>query len=103
MKSPGLPSSAPAMRAELCGHLGLLGFSVSLWDVEKEKVEALQRTGHMVMSGAVEGKVKIDRITGDICEAVRGADIIMVSSPPCISVRPRRRWRPPSPTARSSS
>jgi len=49
------------------GHLGLLGFPVSLWDVEKEKVEALQRTGHMLLSGAVEGKGKIDRITGDIC------------------------------------
>ena len=63
------------------GHLGLLGFPVSLWDVEKEKVEALQRTGHMVLSGAVEGQVKIDRITGDICEAVRGADVIMVVIP----------------------
>jgi opine dehydrogenase len=63
------------------GHLGLLGFSVSLWDVEKEKVDALQQSGHIMLSGAVEGKVKIDRVTGDICEAVRGADIIMVVIP----------------------
>jgi opine dehydrogenase len=63
------------------GHLGLLGFPVSLWDVEQEKVEALQRTGHITVSGAVQGRVKIDRITGDICEAVRGADVIMVVIP----------------------
>jgi opine dehydrogenase len=63
------------------GHLGLMGFSVSLWDVEREKVEALQRAGRINLSGAVQGRAQIDRITGDICEAVRGADIIMVVIP----------------------
>lgn len=63
------------------GHLSLLGFPVSLWDIEKEKVEALQRCGSITLSGAVEGKVEIPRITGDICEAVRGANIIMVVIP----------------------
>jgi opine dehydrogenase len=63
------------------GHLGLLGFPVSLWDVEREKVEALQRAGRIAVSGAVQGEARIDRITDDICEAVRGADVIMVVIP----------------------
>jgi opine dehydrogenase len=62
-------------------HLSLLGFPVSLWDVEKEKVDALQRAGRIVASGSVQGEAKIDLITGDICEAVRGADVIMVVIP----------------------
>lgn len=62
-------------------HLRLLGFPVSLWDVEKEKVDALRRTGRIAASGSVQGEAKIDLITGDICEAVRGADVIMVVIP----------------------
>jgi opine dehydrogenase len=63
------------------GHLKLLGMSVSLYDVEKEKVEALQRTNRMRLFGAVEGEAVIDLITHDIGEAMQGADIIMVVIP----------------------
>ena len=63
------------------GHLGLLGFPVSLWDVEKQKVEDLRKTNRMKVSGAVTGDVAIPLVTGDIAEAVDGADIIMVVIP----------------------
>lgn len=63
------------------GHLGVLGFPVSLWDVERQKVEDLKKTGRMVVSGAVTGDVPIPVVTGDIGEAVDGADIIMVVIP----------------------
>jgi opine dehydrogenase len=63
------------------GHLGLLGFPVSLFDVEKEKVEALRRTGRIRLSGAVEGEAAIPLVTGAIEEAIRGADVIMVVIP----------------------
>ncbi len=63
------------------GHLRLLGISVSLYDVEKEKVEALQRTNRMRLFGAVEGETVIDLITHDIGEAIHGADIIMIVIP----------------------
>ncbi len=62
-------------------HLSLLGFSVSLWDVEEGKVSALRRAGRIVLSGSIQGEAAIDRITGDIREAVRGADVIMVVIP----------------------
>jgi opine dehydrogenase len=63
------------------GHLALLGFSVRLWDVEKEKVEALKRTHRIALSGAVQGEATIPLITDEIGEAVRDADVIMVVIP----------------------
>ena len=63
------------------GHLGLLGFSVNIYDVEAEKVEALKKTNRMRLFGAVEGEAGIGRITHDIGEAILGADIIMVVIP----------------------
>lgn len=62
-------------------HLTLLGYSVSLWDIEAKKVEDLRRAGAIVATGAVEGKATIDLITGDIAEAVKGAQLIMVVVP----------------------
>jgi opine dehydrogenase len=63
------------------GHLRLLGMSVSLYDVEKEKVQALQRTNRMRLFGAVEGEKVIDLITHDIGEAIHGVDVIMIVIP----------------------
>jgi opine dehydrogenase len=62
-------------------HLTLLGFSVRLWDVEREKVDSLKRTRRIRLSGAVQGEAEIGLITGDIGEAVRGADLLMVVIP----------------------
>jgi len=63
------------------GHLGLLGFPVSLWDVDPQRVEDLRKTNRMVVSGAVTGECDIPLVTGNIGEAVEGADIIMVVIP----------------------
>lgn len=62
-------------------HLALLGFSVRLWDVEKEKVDALKKTRRIRVSGAVTGEGVIDLVTGDIGEAVRDVGLIMVVIP----------------------
>jgi opine dehydrogenase len=62
-------------------HMSLLGFSITLWDVEKEKVDALKKTNRIRASGAVEGDGRIALITGDIGEAVRDADVVMVVIP----------------------
>jgi opine dehydrogenase len=63
------------------GHLGILGFHVSLWDVEKQKVDDLRKTGRMKVTGAITGDVAIPLITGNLAEAMEGADIIMVVIP----------------------
>ena len=63
------------------GHLGLLGFPVSLWDVDPQRVEDLRKTNRMVVSGALTGECEIPLVTGNIGEAVEGADIIMMVIP----------------------
>ena len=65
----------------LTGHLGLLGFPVKLWDVDPQRVEDLRKTNRIVLSGAVCGESGIPLVTGDIGEAVEGADVIMVVIP----------------------
>jgi len=62
-------------------HLTLLGFSVRLWDVEPEKVDSLRRATRIRLSGAIQGEAEIGVVTGDIGEALRGADILMVVIP----------------------
>jgi opine dehydrogenase len=66
----------------MAAHLALCGFPAALWDVEPEKVQALRAAGRrVVVSGAVEGEAEIPLVTGDLGEAVRGADVIMVILP----------------------
>jgi opine dehydrogenase len=63
------------------GHLGLLGFSARLWDVDPQRVEELRSAKKMVVSGAVAGQCDMPLVTGDIGEAIEGAHIIMVVIP----------------------
>lgn len=66
----------------MAAHLALLGFPTTLWDVEPEKVRALRAAGRrIVLSGAVEGAAEIPVVTGEMGEAVRGADVVMVILP----------------------
>ncbi len=62
-------------------HLALLGFPVALWDIEPDKVAALQRTGSIRVTGAVVGEAPVACITGDIGEAARSADVLMIVLP----------------------
>jgi opine dehydrogenase len=62
-------------------HLTLLGFPVTVWDIEPEKVVALQRTGCIRVTGAVVGEAAIACVTGDIGEAARSADVLMIVLP----------------------
>lgn len=63
------------------GHLGLLGFHASLWDIDPQRVEDLSKNRRMAVSGAVNGTCDIPLVTNDIAEAIDGADIIMVVIP----------------------
>lgn len=63
------------------GHLKLLGMSVTIYDVEEQKVDALKKTNQIRLFGAVEGEATIDLVTHDIGEAIHGRDIIMVVIP----------------------
>ncbi len=65
----------------LAGHLSLMGFSVRLYDIIPETVEAIRSRGGITVNGAVEGFGPLDRVTMDMEEALEGADIVMVVAP----------------------
>ncbi len=63
------------------GHLGILGFPVTLYDVVQDTVDAVSRLGGVHVDGAVKGFGKVVLATTDIAAAIEGADIIMVILP----------------------
>ncbi len=65
----------------LAGHLALMGFSVRLYDIFPETVEAIRSQGGITVEGAVDGFGPLERVTTDMQEALEGADIVMVVAP----------------------
>ncbi len=64
----------------MAGHLSMMGFEVSLYDIDVEKVNTLKKLGGIKLSGCLQGYGKIGCFTTDIGEAVAGAEIIMVTT-----------------------
>lgn len=64
----------------MAGHLAMLGYEVSLYDIDVPKMEALKKLGGIRLEGRLEGFGKIGCITTDIAETVKGAEIIMVTT-----------------------
>ena len=62
------------------GYLSKVGFETSLYDIDVEKMETLKTLGGVQMEGRINGFGKIGCITTDIAEAVKGAEIIMVTT-----------------------
>ena len=65
----------------LAGHLALMGFSVRLYDIFPETIEAIRSQGGITVDGAVNGFGALDAATTDIREALQDADIVMVVAP----------------------
>jgi len=64
----------------IAGYLGLTGYVVSLYDIDVPKIEELRKKGGVELEGRINGFGKVGCITTDIEEAVRGAEIIMVTT-----------------------
>ena len=64
----------------IAGYLGMVGHEVSLYDIDAPKIEELQLKGGIKLEGRVSGFGKIECITTDIAESVKGAEIIMVTT-----------------------
>lgn len=62
------------------GYLSMVGYETSLYDIDVEKMDALKKLGGIQMEGRIQGFGKIGCITTDIAEAVKGAEIIMVTT-----------------------
>lgn len=67
----------------LAAHLTLLGFEARLYDVDQEKIGLLKGLRIIKVDGALQGEAAPACITGDIREAVQGAEVLMVVVPTC--------------------
>ena len=64
----------------IAGYLALRGYETSLYDIDVQKMDILKQKGGIELTGRIEGFGKIDCITTDIAEAVKGATIVMVTT-----------------------
>lgn len=64
----------------MAGHLSLMGFNVSLYDIDVAKIDELKKLGGVKLEGRLQGYGKIGCITTDLAKAVEGAEIIMVTT-----------------------
>ena len=64
----------------IAGYLGLTDYDVSLYDIDVPKIKELQKKGGIELEGRINGFGKVGCITTDIAEAVKGAEIIMVTT-----------------------
>ena len=64
----------------IAGYLALQGYETSLYDIDVQKMNILKQKGGIELTGRIEGFGKIDCITTDIAEAVKGAEIVMVTT-----------------------
>lgn len=64
----------------MAGHLSLMGYEISLYDIDSERIRSLKQSGCIRLTGCLKGCGKIDCFTTDISEAVEGADVIMITT-----------------------
>lgn len=65
----------------MAGALAVKGFSVSLFNRSPERLTEVIAQGGVELSGTISGFGRLDRVTTDIGEAVRGMDVLMVVLP----------------------
>lgn len=64
----------------IAGYFALQEYETSLYDIDVQKMNILKQKGGIELTGRIEGFGKIDCITTDIAEAVKGAEIVMVTT-----------------------
>ena len=64
----------------LAGHLAMRGHDVSLYDIDREKIRALQSRGQITILGKLEGTVTVKLITASLDEAIADREILFVTT-----------------------
>ena len=64
----------------IAGYLGLKGHVVSINDIDATKIDDLRTKGGVKLEGRINGFGNINCFTTDLAEAVKGAEIIMVTT-----------------------
>jgi opine dehydrogenase len=65
----------------MAGHLGIMGFPVSLFNRTEERLAGVRWHGGIEVEGEVKGFGPVQVATSDLRTAVVGADVIMVVTP----------------------
>lgn len=65
----------------LAGHLALQGYTVRLYDIFEEKIEVINKQGGIFIDGVIEGFGKLQFATSNIEKAIKGADILIITTP----------------------
>jgi opine dehydrogenase len=65
----------------MAGHLGWMGFPVSLYNRSEERLHALRWHGGIRLSGAVTGFGPLRRVSSHLEELVGEADVLMIVTP----------------------
>ena len=64
----------------IAGYLGFTGHDVSLYDIDRTRINNLSTLGGIQLIGRIEGFGKVECITTDLAEAVKKAKIVMVTT-----------------------
>lgn len=64
----------------IAGYVALQGYKTSLYDRDTKKVESLKQMGGIKLSGCIDGFGEVDCFTNNIGEAVKNAEIVMVTT-----------------------
>ena len=64
----------------ISGYLAMQGYEVALYDIVVDKINELKRLGGVKLEGCINGFGQIGCITTNISEAVKDAEIIMVTT-----------------------
>lgn len=65
----------------LAGHLALHGYTVRLYDIFEEKIDVINKQGGIHVDGVMEGFGKLEFATSDIEKAVKGSDVLVITTP----------------------
>ncbi|WP_186672577.1 NAD/NADP-dependent octopine/nopaline dehydrogenase family protein [Sporosarcina sp. BP05] len=63
------------------GHLGMMGFDVTLYDIFDETIQVIKKQGGVYLEDALIGFGKVSCATTNIEEALQDADIVLVTVP----------------------
>lgn len=64
----------------IAGYLAMQGYDVALYDIVDDKINELRKLGGVKLEGRINGFGKISCITTNLSEAVKDAEIIMVTT-----------------------
>lgn len=64
----------------IAGYLAMQAYDVALYDIVVEKIDELKKLGGIELEGRIKGFGKVGCLTTDIEEAIKGAEIIMVTT-----------------------